>query len=463
MPVLAAVGEGSRRRGRPDDALLARVVTDDASPTLLLNDDFVIVYANDACRRYDWEPDELVGRNALDLIHPEDLPRAIVAANALRARAGEGTAPYRFQLPDGTFETMDVASVMIDGGDGPDHLAFSLRPNPFDRARTESFRAMVSGEPPETSLVGLAAEFSASRPAALIAFDGQGQRAVIGPLPPALGGVFDGRQDRTPGMPWTLALDGDQPVTITSVDGLPEAVRRAASDLGVQVAAFLGSPDPGRPQRALMAAWSDDPTVLGILAMNLRDIDSLVRLALERRMNHERLDHLAHHDPLTGLANRASYFAQLDLAVQSQSALAVAYLDLDGFKGANDRYGHAAGDEVLVEFGRRFAREMRAGDLVARLGGDEFAVLIVDPPHEAAAVAVVERLLAAAREPVELADDTVTLAASAGLVMVDDPRGTTPDALVHLADTALYAAKRNGKGTLHVNRGHPTALEDRRR
>jgi diguanylate cyclase (GGDEF)-like protein len=215
----------------------------------------------------------------------------------------------------------------------------------------------------------------------------------------------------------------------------------------------MPTPDPGRPQPALLTAWSDEPAVMGLLEVNLGDIESLVRLALDRRASHERLEHLAHHDPLTGLANRASFFNQLATAVQGTAPLGVAYLDLDGFKGANDRHGHAAGDEVLVELGRRFSREIRASDAVARLGGDEFGVMLSDPQSEAAASAVVERLLAAARRPIALATGAeVTLGASAGLVVVDDPRGSTPDALIHQADTALYRAKRNAKGTLELAR-----------
>jgi len=443
------VGEQTRQPGRPDDALLARVVIDDPALSLILDQDMVILYANDAARRYGWEPTEIVGRQALDWIHPDDITRAAAAAGAVHTQAGFGTSPFRFRLPDGEYVSLDVASVVITQADGPDLLAFSLRPNPFDRARNEAFRAMVAGAPPEQSLPGLAAEISPSRPAGLIAFDAGGRRVAVGALPPELAGVFDGRQDRTPGAPWTEALETMQTVTITSTDGLPDEVRQTAANLGLSGAAFMGTPDPGRPQGALLAAWSDDPAIMGLLAVNLGDIESLVRLALDRRASHERLEHLAHHDPLTGLANRASYFAQLSIATQDAAPLAVAYLDLDGFKGANDQHGHAAGDEVLIELGRRFAREIRAGDAVARLGGDEFGVMLTAPQDEAAAVAVIERLLAAARAPIELSTGTtVTLGASAGLVVVEDPRGATPDALVHRADTALYRAKRTTKGTL---------------
>jgi len=443
--------EDALHRGVDVDALLARAVTDDPALAVILDADFNVVYVNAAVQQYGWASDEILGRNALDWIHPDDMPRAVAAARAVPAQAGFGTSPFRFRVKDGGYTVLDVASVIIADDDGPHHYAFSLRPNPFDRARTAAFRSMVAGDPPEVSLGGLGAAFSPSRPAALIAFDGGATRTVVGELPSELGGIFDGRQDHTAGAPWTVALEELTTVSVTDTDGLPEAVQRAADDLGVRSAVFMGTPDPGRPQGALLAAWSADPDLTALLAVNLGDIESLVRLALDRRATSERLDHLAHHDALTGLANRVRFFTMLDAATAADSPVAVAYLDLDGFKEVNDRHGHAAGDELLLELARRFGREMRAGDVVARLGGDEFAVLISQPPDEAAAVAVLRRLLHAARQPVDLSHgERVAVAASAGLVVVDDPRGTSPDTLVHRADTALYAAKRSAKGTLVV-------------
>ena len=448
MTVWAPVGD-TDVPARPDDALLARVVTDDTAPAALLDEDFRVVYANEAFRRYGWDPDELIGEHAFDWLHPDDLRRAASTVGVMHNQIGQGTAPYRLRRGDGTYETLEVASVIIRDDDGRHYVAFSMRPNPFDRARTRAFSSMVAGVGPEESLAGLGERFSPSRPGALIAFDNVGQRTVLGPLPPELGGIIDGRQDRSLGAPWTVAMTALRPVTITSLDSLPEPVRRAAAERGLRVGAFRGSPDPGRDQPALLAAWADDPAMADLLAVNLGDIETLVRLALDRRASHERLDHLAHHDPLTGLANRVRFFTLLEQASRGGSPLAVAYLDLDGFKGANDRHGHAAGDEVLVELGRRFAREVRVGDVVARLGGDEFGVMLADPRDDATAIAVVERLLAAARVPIDLSSGAqVALGASAGLVVVDDPRGSDPDALVHRADTALYEAKRTAKGTL---------------
>ncbi|MCB1015893.1 MAG: GGDEF domain-containing protein [Acidimicrobiales bacterium] len=456
------MGGTAARRGRPDDALLARVVIDDTAPAAILDADLRVVYANEAFRRYGWEPEELLGEHPFDWLHPDDLPRAASTIGVLHTRVGDGTAPYRLRRRDGTYEMLDVATVLIDGPDGTEYVAFSLRPNPFDRARTRSFSAMVAGEGPESSLEGLGDRFSPSRPGALIAFDSGGRRLGLGWVPPVLGGIVDGRQDHTPGAPWTEAMETLTPVTVTEPARLPDPVRQAAQARGLHAAAFIGSPDPGRPQPALLAAWAPDPAMADLLAVNLGDIETLVRLALDRRASSERLEHLAHHDALTGLANRARFFTLLETALADAVPVAVAYLDLDGFKGVNDRHGHAAGDHLLVELAGRFGREMRADDVVARLGGDEFAVLIHRPPDAGAAAAVVERLLDAARTPVLLPDGVaVTLAASAGLTLAGADRGADPDAIVHEADTALYDAKRAGKGTLVVAGTAPGARRRR--
>ncbi len=151
-----------------------------------------------------------------------------------------------------------------------------------------------------------------------------------------------------------------------------------------------------------------------------------------------RLHHLAFHDPLTGLANRAMF--QQHLAATPAGA-AVLLLDLDDFKPVNDRYGHAAGDAVLVAVAQRLREAVRAGDLVARLGGDEFAVVT------AAAVddlpGYVARVTAAVEQPIDAAGTQVLVGASIGAATAD---GTRPMAAVlHEADLAMYATKNRDR------------------
>jgi diguanylate cyclase (GGDEF)-like protein len=159
------------------------------------------------------------------------------------------------------------------------------------------------------------------------------------------------------------------------------------------------------------------------------------------------------HDPLTGLANRALFDAQLELtlAQAGRSALTagVILIDLDRFKPVNDELGHQAGDRVLVEAARRLRGCLRAGDLPARLGGDEFAVVLGPTVEARPGEAVAARLVDVLGEPYRLGGRTLAVGASAGLALWP-AHARTAEALVERADRALYAAKAAGRACCRV-------------
>lgn len=172
--------------------------------------------------------------------------------------------------------------------------------------------------------------------------------------------------------------------------------------------------------------------------------------------------HLAHqatHDPLTGLPNRALFAERLaqalDRARVRGTSAAVLYVDLDDFKQVNDRFGHEAGDRLLVAVAERLRTVARGGDTVARLGGDEFAVLLEDLDGESGAKAVGDRLAARLRAPVRLKGEAVSARASVGIAMARP--GVVPDELLRQSDAAMYAAKRAGKGRQVVFRSGDSA------
>lgn len=162
--------------------------------------------------------------------------------------------------------------------------------------------------------------------------------------------------------------------------------------------------------------------------------------------------HAATHDELTGLPNRRAFYqigARLTADPARQPLIAVV-LDLDDFKQINDRFGHAAGDHVLVTVARRFAAY--AGDnLVARLGGDEFAGLLTAPTHDGHSLRHATRRLAEAlAEPIDVAGEKATVTASVGLAPL---RGTTELAeALRDADAAMYHAKNARRPLPHVAR-----------
>jgi diguanylate cyclase (GGDEF)-like protein/PAS domain S-box-containing protein len=161
------------------------------------------------------------------------------------------------------------------------------------------------------------------------------------------------------------------------------------------------------------------------------------------------LIHQATHDALTGLPNRALFLARLaavaNQAAPPHAAIAVFFLDLDGFKAVNDRLGHAAGDVVLVATARRLRDHAGRGTTVGRLGGDEFAILVTDAGDERALARRAERIAAALAEPVILGEAEVRVRASIG-VALGQANTHAAEALLHAADALMYRAKRNGPG-----------------
>src|SRR4051812_18843100 len=189
----------------------------------------------------------------------------------------------------------------------------------------------------------------------------------------------------------------------------------------------------------------DDPRVEAVV-LTVRDVEA-------RKAFEEQLRHRAFHDPLTGLPNRALFYARVAHALQrhgrDDASVAMLFVALDEFKPVNDRFGHAAGDELLKEFARRMIASVRAADTAARLGGDEFGVLLEGGSGAGTAVSAAERLVETLRQPFKVGEATIMLTASVGVaVSSGDDHGA--DELLRKADLAMYAAKRNGKRRLEL-------------
>jgi diguanylate cyclase (GGDEF)-like protein len=153
-------------------------------------------------------------------------------------------------------------------------------------------------------------------------------------------------------------------------------------------------------------------------------------------------------DPLTGFFNRSVLGSLVDGAIRQAMTqgeeIGVLYMDMDGFKAINDRYGHGFGDAVLVEAARRIRSVIRAEDLPVRLGGDEFAIFLSARPNAAAFEAVAERLVVAFRAPFEIDGHSVNGRTSIGVVTAPQD-GRTREELARKVDMALYEAKGRGR------------------
>ncbi|MBV5325053.1 MAG: GGDEF domain-containing protein, partial [Rhodospirillaceae bacterium] len=155
---------------------------------------------------------------------------------------------------------------------------------------------------------------------------------------------------------------------------------------------------------------------------------------------------LARHDGLTGLPNRLALREWFDAHVgrgPRERAVAVHYLDLDGFKPVNDRYGHPIGDALLCAVAGRLAHSLRAGDIAARLGGDEFAIIQPDLGRVEEAELLAHRLSNAMKQPFSIGEHDIRISACIGTV-TSTSRTDDLERLLTEADEALYVAKRGG-------------------
>ena len=170
----------------------------------------------------------------------------------------------------------------------------------------------------------------------------------------------------------------------------------------------------------------------------------------ERKRSQDRIWRQANYDPLTGLPNRELLRDRLDGALaqahRRAGRLAVLFVDLDKFKQANDRLGHAAGDSILLEVARRMAACLRETDTVARLGGDEFLVMLPFVEEAMAAETVAAKIVEALARPFATAAGEAEISASVGIAYYPDD-ATTQDALIRNADLAMYRAKEAGRNT----------------
>jgi diguanylate cyclase (GGDEF)-like protein len=188
--------------------------------------------------------------------------------------------------------------------------------------------------------------------------------------------------------------------------------------------------------------------VAGVIA-SAHDITEL-KSVYERLLDHERqLEHIAHHDPLTGLPNRLLFLDRFHQAIarsqRSHNTVALLFLDLDRFKNVNDTLGHETGDALLRQVAERLKASVRTEDTVARLGGDEFTVLIEESRENPTGVAVARKIIQAFERPFPVGATQLYAGASIGIAIFPTD-GTTVDRLIRNADAAMYLAKERGRG-----------------
>jgi len=213
----------------------------------------------------------------------------------------------------------------------------------------------------------------------------------------------------------------------------------------------IGDGVPDLTPRASFQAWTEH--VRGSSELwSQAEIESAARLRelLIEHIEKAHLETMALHDPLTGLANRLMFERAIEnairLAIKDETLSAVFVLDLDKFKPVNDTLGHGAGDELLIEVGRRLTSLMRSSDVVARLGGDEFAIVQLDLRRAQDADQTAERILKEIRRPFAIQGQSIEIGVSIGVSMCPS-HAIEYDELLEDADLAMYQAKLAGRNT----------------
>jgi len=201
------------------------------------------------------------------------------------------------------------------------------------------------------------------------------------------------------------------------------------------------------------------------LAQDIEVVQQIADIAydyVERKQAEERIEYLAYYDALTGLPNRTLLFDRIKQAIahskRDSSSFALCFLDVDGFKPVNDRYGHEMGDKLLMEISFKLGKAIREGDSLSRLGGDEFIILLTKLGNPDDYEIIVKRILTSMAEPFIIDDIELQVTASIGLTFYPQDKHDADTMLRH-ADQAMYKAKASGKNQYYI---HDYAFEQQR-
>ena len=404
--------------------------------TLVFGEDGRVEYVSPSITKVlGYAPEELVGTNMFDFVHPDDLEDALTGiadiAQAPDAPVGPRALPVRVRHRDGSWVAIEGTTTDMRDHDAVGGFVANIRDV---SERNDALQALRQSEVLFRSLAECA-------PIGITIADTTGKITYVNER---FKEIF--RDDFSGWRDWMEVVHPDDR------DGVQAAAAHALEERKEFSHAYR------------ILTPSGDVKWLHVRALALREPDGssvgtvgIVEDVTERKEFEAHLAHQSTHDPLTGLPNRILFEDRLEQALvrdrRVKAGTAVLFLDLDLFKLANDRFGHAAGDGLLVEVAQRLRACVRVGDTVARIGGDEFAT-VCEGADESEAEEIAERILAASAEPFVVEGTDVFLTASIGIAVADP--STDVQALMRQADAAMYRAKHGGRG--RSVRYHP-ALE----
>ncbi len=404
------------------------------------------VYVSASCEALlGYAPEELIGRNMIELVHPDDREETLRTAATIMAGQPATHFQNRYVRKDGSI--VDIMwSARWSKSDG---LRLAVARDITALKRAESMRNALFE-------ISEAAHAADGLPALY-----RDIHTIIGKLLPAES-FSVALHDRTTDLvtypyfvnrhepaPESQALGGDPAIAdvINSGSALM-LTRRDTAGGESQGANWLGVPLTGA-NGIIGALVVESHTVQTRYSEADKDllcfVSEQVAAAIERKQTDIALRHRAAHDALTDLPNRTLFYDRMDMAIKrarrEREYVGLLYLDLDEFKDINDEFGHAVGDEVLQEVARRLTACVRESDTVGRMGGDEFTILLNNIRDRESMGIVIAKVQTAIGAPFALEGKALTMSVSIGSAFYPDD-GDGKELLIHHADTDMYAKKR---------------------
>ena len=418
---------------RRNQARFQRIVQFSREYTAITDEANIIRFISEPVERVlGYKPDELIGTNALDLIHPDDLDNGSFASR--RALSGTGSIPplrIRLRHKSGEWRFFETtAKSLFD-----DELVGGLLTH---------CRDITDYVDVENSLRKSLTKLDAILDTAADGIITFGATGCIESINGAAQLMF--------GVPEEVALQRNITELLTP-DG-QSAVERVLEEAALLDGdAFAPVTDDIDGVRGDGSTFPLNFSVSHLRVDGTDLFTAIIRDMSERHALQRQLEYQATHDALTGLPNRSLFHANVERAMRQSSitgkSLSVIFMDLDRFKNVNDSLGHALGDQLLVAVANRLTGNLRGDGTVARFGGDEFLILCeLDEQNDVYPIA--NRLLESLRRPFEVGTEEVFLGASAGIATYDPRSGTDVGTLIRNADVALYRAKEKGRSRYEV-------------
>lgn len=396
---------------------LGRVAMELPDALVILEPDGTISWTNQAAiDLMELEPSEWLGRSVFDLMHEDDHATAYTAFESIGRHKRGSLMDIRVRDGAGNWRQLEIRGRMVPGNDRADGFLIVVLRDVVDRqnlelgaGNTEQLRALAHHA---TALL-----ITLDKNGNVLTANAEISRLLHHDIALVTGFPFE-----------DLVHASDRPLVSDAM----------LSSLGTErLEANLERPDGQLVTLDLsITDLRDDPLINGYVISGT-DITNL-------KTTQRALRHMGDHDGLTGLLSRRALLAKLDHVVDDgyQHEIVVLFCDLDGFKQVNDRNGHAAGDQVLIEVARRLERALRPGDLVGRLGGDEF-VVVLPRANEATTTSISDAIRATLAAPIFAGDELEEVGVSIGAAATGDH--PTASRLLATADNAMYEVKRSRK------------------